>query len=279
MGKIPAYQFYPADYLRDTRALSLSAKGAWSDLLCFMWGAQNRGMLTDSVLGFSRMFGVTVEQTVAIFAELCERHICCLFSDVDESSNEYHANITLASHAKCVRAFTIVQNHHANITVLNRRMVREEKDRKNAADRAQRYRDANPRHGPVTDESREHHNASSSSSSYEEPPTPTSGGESRVSHSSKNSRLQGANPRANGTNPRAVLAQQAAEAALAWQEVLELVSRGGRYTKPQYSSPPVADAVRDIGGFSSICDAKTFDLPVLKGKFVAAYQTAKNRTP
>ncbi len=29
MAKLPAFQFYPGDWIQDTRALTLAAKGAW----------------------------------------------------------------------------------------------------------------------------------------------------------------------------------------------------------------------------------------------------------
>ena len=49
MAKAPAFQFYVGDYLKDTRSLSLSAKGAWGDLLCYMWNAKTRGMLSKTL--------------------------------------------------------------------------------------------------------------------------------------------------------------------------------------------------------------------------------------
>jgi len=39
-------QFYPADWLQDTQVLTLEAQGAWMKLLCAMWIAPERGLVT-----------------------------------------------------------------------------------------------------------------------------------------------------------------------------------------------------------------------------------------
>lgn len=45
--KIPAFQFYPGDWLKDPslRAVSSGARGLWMDMLCLMWETQPRGYL------------------------------------------------------------------------------------------------------------------------------------------------------------------------------------------------------------------------------------------
>lgn len=40
MSKFPFMPFYTADYLQDTRHLSCSEKGIYTDLMCFAWGTQ-----------------------------------------------------------------------------------------------------------------------------------------------------------------------------------------------------------------------------------------------
>ena len=48
MGKLPAFLFYPKDWLTDTelRICSKAAKGVWIDMLSVMFSAPNRGFLT-----------------------------------------------------------------------------------------------------------------------------------------------------------------------------------------------------------------------------------------
>lgn len=57
--KLPFLQFYPSDYLVDTRILTLSARGAWVDILCVLHGSSTRGTATFPVRGWSRIMGVT----------------------------------------------------------------------------------------------------------------------------------------------------------------------------------------------------------------------------
>jgi hypothetical protein len=47
MAKLPSFQFYPGDWLKDPllRAASSGARGLWIDMLCLMWEAQPRGYL------------------------------------------------------------------------------------------------------------------------------------------------------------------------------------------------------------------------------------------
>jgi len=47
MAKMPAFQFYPGDWLKDPalRAASSGARGLWIDMLCLMWESQPRGYL------------------------------------------------------------------------------------------------------------------------------------------------------------------------------------------------------------------------------------------
>jgi hypothetical protein len=57
--KLPFLQFYPSDYLVDTRILTLSARGAWVDILCVLHGSSTRGTATFPVRGWSRIMGVS----------------------------------------------------------------------------------------------------------------------------------------------------------------------------------------------------------------------------
>lgn len=66
MGKQPYIPFYTGDYLKDTRVLPLAVRGAWVDLLIFMWDAPVRGELIGTIEDFARM--MSCERSEAEFA-------------------------------------------------------------------------------------------------------------------------------------------------------------------------------------------------------------------
>ena len=72
MADLPFLQFYPADWLQDTRVLSLSAKGAWIDLLCAMWTARERGRIRMRLSAYGRLIGATDERTAQILDEITD---------------------------------------------------------------------------------------------------------------------------------------------------------------------------------------------------------------
>jgi len=147
LGKAPAFQFYVRDWLSDPqlRAASTVSKGIWIDLLCFMWEAPDRGKLE----------GVTREQLAKMTGATPEE-IEVFLSD-----------------AKTLN-FGSVTERDKKITLENRRMVREEKERKANAERQARFRDKKkslnnaPSNGKVT--------SLSSSSTSVTPPKPPTGG-------------------------------------------------------------------------------------------------------
>lgn len=57
MGKQPYIPFYVGDYLKDTRALPLSVRGAWVDMILFMWDNPVRGELIGTIEEVARMIG------------------------------------------------------------------------------------------------------------------------------------------------------------------------------------------------------------------------------
>lgn len=114
MGKAPAFQFYVKDWLSDPqlKMASHSTKGIWADMLCFMWEAPSRGELSGTEDELIRLVGANPEDMSRFFAE-AERLGFCYY----------------------------VTDHNKIVTLRNRRMYREEKRRKNNAERQQRYRD------------------------------------------------------------------------------------------------------------------------------------------
>jgi hypothetical protein len=61
MSKLPSFQFYPGDWLKDPqlRMASMSSKGIWIDLLCAMFEAKERGALAATADQYSKLLGCT----------------------------------------------------------------------------------------------------------------------------------------------------------------------------------------------------------------------------
>jgi hypothetical protein len=124
MGKNPAFQFYPGDWVQDTKPISLAAKGAWIDLLCAMWRSQTKGKLSLPMIGYARLLGASVEQTEVVIKELIDMQICN--AEVDGVS----VRKTLGS-----------QKPNSNLTLINRRMFREGISQENNRLRQKRFYD------------------------------------------------------------------------------------------------------------------------------------------
>ncbi|MHB8110526.1 MAG: hypothetical protein ACYDHW_10900 [Syntrophorhabdaceae bacterium] len=113
MSKAPAFQFYVADFIKDTRVLSLAGRGAWTDLLCLMWFSTERGKLSYPIEGYARLFGASIEETKRVIEELIMFQIC-------DSVTECNGNVTL----------------------INRRMARDANQQQKTNDRVKRFRNA-----------------------------------------------------------------------------------------------------------------------------------------
>lgn len=111
MPKLPFIQFYPADYLRDTRCLSLAARGAWMDVLCALWNSQKRGQKTLSLEGWAGEIGKPEAEVSALLLDLESNGIGKFIHATD-----------------------------GKLTIISRRMLREERVRKGAANRKQNQR-------------------------------------------------------------------------------------------------------------------------------------------
>jgi hypothetical protein len=115
MGKAPAIQFYPGDYVRDTRSLNLMAKGAWADILFLGFSKTPQGRISQSLDDWATMFGCDIA-TAKTVLEAIRKH----------------------------QVGDVVTQRNGDITVTNRRMYRDWKEREAAKNRAKAYRD---RHG------------------------------------------------------------------------------------------------------------------------------------
>lgn len=61
-GRLPWMPFYPADYLLDTRPLTLAERGLWMDLLCVLWREDTRGSGTYPADVWAGKCSCSVEQ-------------------------------------------------------------------------------------------------------------------------------------------------------------------------------------------------------------------------
>ena len=67
--------FVVPDYLRDTRCLSLAARGAWMDILCTLWQAKPRGSKTLTLVSWAGEIGKPVLEVEPILAELRDHRV------------------------------------------------------------------------------------------------------------------------------------------------------------------------------------------------------------
>lgn len=122
MAKLPFMKFYPADWMKDTRHLSLPAKGAWIDIINLMWMNEHcRGEYTATEAALARAIGASPAELHPVLEEL-----------------------------KTVASVTFV---NGTVTVMSRRIVKEESDREVDRIRQTRHRS----HAPVTLPSRQDH--------------------------------------------------------------------------------------------------------------------------
>lgn len=112
MGKNPAFQFYVKDWLSDPelQCVSASSRGMWIDALCYMWEAPERGKLTATNEELAKLLRATNGDFTQFMNDV-KRH---KFADVTMSNNE--------------------------VTLINRRMQRDEKERNNTRLRVNRFR-------------------------------------------------------------------------------------------------------------------------------------------
>lgn len=110
MSKLPFLQFYPSDYMIDTRVLSLAARGAWVDILCVLHGSSTRGTTSFPSHGWARIMGVSEAEFESALNEIVTMKV----ADVIRDGN---ASVTITSRRMIGEAITReqtrlrVQNH------------------------------------------------------------------------------------------------------------------------------------------------------------------------
>jgi len=113
MGKLPFMKFFPGDWIKDTRGLSCQARGAWIDILCYMWDANPRGRISNSLSVYSRKLGIPEDDVKRVFEEFNDQQVCLIETDGNK-----------------------------NVTLTSRRILRDEKSREQTRCRVERFRNA-----------------------------------------------------------------------------------------------------------------------------------------
>jgi hypothetical protein len=150
--KAPAFMFYVGDWMKDpaVRRLSLVNRGIWIDLLCFMFESERRGELVGTAEQLARLAGCTRLEMDSFLAEVKQVDLCDFRFGNEERLDG-----------------------NGEITLINRRMVRDEKARRDNANRQARWKTRQRGDTEVTTDSQKSNRSSSSSSSSSKiPPTP-----------------------------------------------------------------------------------------------------------
>lgn len=146
----PAFQWYPADWMRKTRGLSPAAKGVWIDLICQMWWEDDQCSITGSASKLARVCGCSASELVSAITELKNEKICDVNGEFDGECNGV-------------------------VTVMSRRMRKDRDNRENTRKRVQRHRNVQGKNGKRNGNVTQMFDLSSSSSSctkVHSPPTP-----------------------------------------------------------------------------------------------------------
>lgn len=142
MGKAPAFQFYPSDWSRDLEEHPLEIEGAWIRICCKLWWSETRGQLTR-----------TPEQWAKILR-------------VDLATSNAHL-----MYIKTWQIGNIDVTPNGDITVISRRMLKDEKERESNCLRQKRFQEKNQHNGPITANSQHSSSSSSTSTTKNKPPT------------------------------------------------------------------------------------------------------------
>lgn len=75
-SKQPYIPFYVGDYIKDTRKIPLAARGAWMDLLLFMWNEPVKGEIIGTIEEFSGILSCSVADCEFALGLLIEKNVC-----------------------------------------------------------------------------------------------------------------------------------------------------------------------------------------------------------
>lgn len=117
-NKPPAFLFYPNDWTRDLEEHPLEIEGAWIRIINKLWFAEKKGELSRNILQWSRILRVPPKDAERILNYIKDEKI---------------GNVTLRN-----------GDSNALITVVSRRMQRDDKARQQNKVRQNRYRSSRP---------------------------------------------------------------------------------------------------------------------------------------
>jgi len=122
MAKAPAIQFYVKDWLSDPelRMASHSTKGIWIDMLCYMWESSERGKICGTLEQIKKLVSATDEDMDLFLSEAKSLQFC---------------DVTICN---------------KNVTVINRRIHQDYKDKQNTRLRVQKFRQKQKGNADVT---------------------------------------------------------------------------------------------------------------------------------
>ncbi len=109
MAELPYMQFFPADYLRDTEILSLSAQGGWMRMLCSMWHPSRRGVLSLRLQAMARLLHASEQTTRSMIDEIED----CGVAQVGWSADGERVTVTCR---RIVRDWESASNARADIS-------------------------------------------------------------------------------------------------------------------------------------------------------------------
>lgn len=135
-GKAPSYQMYPMDWNRDLEEHPLFIEGAWIRICNKLWFEKERGVGIKTIGQWAKLLGVPKRLTKRILKYIDDERIGDIF-------------------------FPEMGGCHGKVTVVSRRMVRDQKQRDNWRKRKEKQREKESKKTP----SRESHAPSSISSS------------------------------------------------------------------------------------------------------------------
>ena len=142
-------QWYPGDWLKDpaVRMCSPAARGVWFDLLNVMWTHNEGGEIEGTVTQLARAVGCFPDEMIETLNEVAKTGAADVF--VCDIRVTCHRNVTAC---------------HEKVTVINRRMKRENDNRVSSRERKRKQRDNETVDAFVTPDVQEKSRSLSSSS-------------------------------------------------------------------------------------------------------------------
>lgn len=133
-NKMPFMQFYPVDWSIDTRILSLSARGAWLELIMAMHVRGRISCISGTLQRLAGLVGCSEKEMASVLKELKENNVADIVTEMKRDCNgDCNTNVTEI------------------ITITCRRFQHAENERDTTKKRVQKHRANVDRNGDVTE--------------------------------------------------------------------------------------------------------------------------------